>query len=255
MVSVSVIVPAYKASRTMRRTVESVMVQTLKDIEIIIVDDGSPDIAGAIADDMATMDSRIRVIHQPNRGCYEARLAGFAAAKGKYVTSVDADDFIEDKMLERMLNFAEEYQLKVVECDFAGNMPKDPEMWRGKESVWDNVTKPRLLRGNGYMCVCGKLYRNDINWESFSHCKVTAFEDIIFNAQIFGSIDSYGIIHEPLYHYETNEGSSARCFKMDNLTGLYTAIRIRRANGFGSFRWNINNGLNMLKLAVRSVTK
>ena len=96
MPSVSIIVPVYKIEESLlRRCIESLMAQTLEDIEILLVDDGCPAGCGDICDDYAQQDSRIQVIHQANRGLSAARNTGMDAARGKYIAFVDGDDFVE----------------------------------------------------------------------------------------------------------------------------------------------------------------
>ena len=98
MCRVSVIVPVYKVEPYLRECVESVMAQTLTDIEIILVDDGSPDNCGAICDEYAAKDTRITVIHKENGGLSDARNVGLDIATGEYIGFVDSDDWIYPKM-------------------------------------------------------------------------------------------------------------------------------------------------------------
>ncbi len=97
---VSVIVPAYNVERWIERCVESVLAQTLSDLEVIVVDDGSPDNAGALADALAARDPRVRVIHQKNAGLSAARNVGIEAARGSLLYFLDSDDYIDPDCLE-----------------------------------------------------------------------------------------------------------------------------------------------------------
>ena len=92
---ISIIVPVYKVEKYIDRCVESIINQTYKNIEIILVDDGSPDNCPKICDEWAKKDKRIRVIHKENRGVSSARNVGIDVAKGKYIGFVDSDDYIE----------------------------------------------------------------------------------------------------------------------------------------------------------------
>lgn len=98
---ISVIVPIYKVENYLPACLDSILNSTYKDIEVILVDDGSPDGCGAICDRYAEKDSRVRVIHQPNQGVSAARNAGLDAAKGEYIMLVDGDDLIHPQSLER----------------------------------------------------------------------------------------------------------------------------------------------------------
>ena len=95
---VSIIVPVYKVEKYLRKCIDSIINQTLKDIEIILVDDGSPDNCGKICDEYAAKDTRIKVIHKENGGLSSARNAGMEVAEGEYIGFVDSDDWIESDM-------------------------------------------------------------------------------------------------------------------------------------------------------------
>lgn len=98
---ISIIVPVYNVENYLERCVRSIEAQTYKDIEIILVDDGSNDLCPSLCDDFARQDSRVSVIHKENGGLVSARKAGFAAATGSYIMSVDSDDWIEKKYVLR----------------------------------------------------------------------------------------------------------------------------------------------------------
>ena len=100
---ISVIVPIYKVEKYLRKCVNSIINQTYKDLEIILVDDGSPDNCGQICDEYAEQDSRIIVVHQKNAGLSAARNAGLEKISGEYVAFVDSDDTIEPQMYETLL--------------------------------------------------------------------------------------------------------------------------------------------------------
>jgi glycosyltransferase involved in cell wall biosynthesis len=103
---ITFIVPIYRAEPYLRRCVDSIVRQTCQNLEIILIDDGSPDRCGEIADDYARRDPRVRVIHQRNQGQSVARNAGLDAMSGDYVAFVDADDWINEKMAAELLAFA-----------------------------------------------------------------------------------------------------------------------------------------------------
>ena len=103
---ISVIVPVYKVEPYLRKCLDSIVGQTYQNLEIILVDDGSPDGCGAICDEYAAQDKRVRVIHKANGGVSSARNAGLTAATGEWIGWVDSDDWIEPDMYERMLELA-----------------------------------------------------------------------------------------------------------------------------------------------------
>ena len=104
---ISVIIPVYKVEKYLKRCVESVVNQTYKNIEIILVNDGSPDKCGEICDKYARIDSRIKVIHKENGGLSSARNAGLDIASGDYIMFVDSDDWISEVSLEKLYDYIE----------------------------------------------------------------------------------------------------------------------------------------------------
>ena len=104
MGKVSIIVPIYNVEKYLSKCIESILSQTYKNIEIILVDDGSPDNSPQICDEYAKKDDRIIVIHKANGGVSSARNAGIDIATGKYIGFVDPDDYIENNMYELMVN-------------------------------------------------------------------------------------------------------------------------------------------------------
>ena len=114
MAKVSVIIPVYNAEQYLRQCLDSVVGQTLKDIEIICVDDGPQDNSVAILKEYAARDSRLRLIREKNRGAGAARNQGLREATGEYLSFLDADDFFEPDMLEKAVARAEEYDAQIV---------------------------------------------------------------------------------------------------------------------------------------------
>ena len=115
---ISVIVPVYKVEKYLRRCLDSLAAQTLDDIEIIIVDDGSPDGCPAICDEYAAKDARMKVVHKENGGLLSARKAGFAASKGDYIGFVDGDDWVEPDTFLNMYKAVCENSPDMVLSDF-----------------------------------------------------------------------------------------------------------------------------------------
>ena len=99
---ISVIVPVYKAEKYLHRCVDSILAQSYTDFELLLIDDGSPDNSGAICDEYAIKDSRVRVFHKQNGGASSARNKGLDHANGEWVSFVDSDDWIEPQMVESL---------------------------------------------------------------------------------------------------------------------------------------------------------
>ena len=117
-IKISVIMPVYNVEKFVGKAIESIQNQTLKEIEFLIVDDGTPDRSGEICDAYAQNDSRIRVFHKENGGAPSARNLAIEAAKGKYMYFMDSDDWAEPTMLEDMYRLAEEHQAQLVVAGF-----------------------------------------------------------------------------------------------------------------------------------------
>ena len=115
---ISVIIPVYKVEKYVERCIQSVINQTYENLQIILVDDGSPDNCGKICDEYAKKDHRIEVIHKSNGGLSDARNAGIEVAKGEYVGFVDSDDYIEADMYEVLYNLLKQYNADVSICNF-----------------------------------------------------------------------------------------------------------------------------------------
>ncbi len=124
---ISVIVPIYKVEKYLAQCVESILAQTHKELEIILVDDGSPDGCGAMCDDYAKRDSRVKVIHKENGGLSDARNAGLAVCTGDYIGFVDSDDYIAPDMYETLAAFAEKEDLDVAMCGVTDLWPDREE--------------------------------------------------------------------------------------------------------------------------------
>lgn len=197
---VSVIVPIYRCERYLGGCIESILGQTLQDIEVVLVDDGSPDASGAIAEDYAARDTRVKVIHRSNRGCPQARNDGIAAATGAFVGFVDADDWIEPRMFERLLDVAvraeapvafggmKEVRLgevaRVLEQPFAGNLLRDEDaIGRFRCRFYGDM--PCKGRGGSlYGSAAVGLYRRSFLMEHGILFKDTFSEDIVFNLEV-----------------------------------------------------------------------
>ena len=116
---ISVIVPVYNAEKYLRRCIDSILAQTFTDFELLLINDGSTDLSGAICDEYALNDSRIKTIHKPNTGVSSTRNRGLNESQGKYIIFLDADDFwYVNIALEQLVEIAEKYDLDVVRGEY-----------------------------------------------------------------------------------------------------------------------------------------
>ena len=113
---ISVIIPVYKVELYLRECIDSVLAQTYQNLEVILVDDGSPDQCGSICEQYAEKDNRVCVIHKENGGLSDARNAGIDVAKGEYIGFVDSDDWVAPDMYECLYKASVEYNAEFVVC-------------------------------------------------------------------------------------------------------------------------------------------
>lgn len=220
---ISIIVPVYKVEAYLGRCVESLRKQTFENIEIILVDDGSPDSCPQLCDALAKQDSRIRVVHKENGGLSSARNAGLNIATGTYVGFVDSDDDVEPDMYEKMLAVMESQRVDFLMSDYlripAEGAPylKSTNIRGGrydKEALRREIF-PQLIMGENLdygplLSVWHCLYRTDFlraNHFSFDE-EVRWSEDNIFSAIVGYHADSfYYMKGQGLYHYYQNPGT------------------------------------------------
>lgn len=160
---ISIIVPVYNVEHYLKKCVDSICHQTYRNLEIILVDDGSTDCSGSLCDEFATSDSRIRVIHKSNGGLSDARNAGMELASGKWWMFVDSDDYIAPNTAETMLRAAGENRCEIAVCNMM-RIYEDGE----QEPFYCPVTEPTIWAGEQRFetlrqpSVCNKLFRADL---------------------------------------------------------------------------------------------
>ena len=220
MALISVIMPTYKVEEYFQQCIESVLNQTLKDIEIIPVDDGSPDKCGEIMDYYAEKDHRVKPIHQKNGGYGKAVNSGFDKASGKYVAIVETDDFIEPNMLEVLYKAAEKHQANVVKAGFkklyqdGGNCEvKPPFPFYEPEVIVEPCYSNDLMLMES--SIWAALYRRDFlenNQIRMIESAGAAYQDGIFKFMIYSSTKTVVCIPDAVYDYRvmtTNSSSKS----------------------------------------------
>ena len=163
---ISVIVPIYKVEKYLHKCIDSILAQTYTNLEIILVDDGSPDNCGKICDEYAAKDSRIKVIHQPNGGLSAARNAGLDIATGDYIGFVDSDDYIAPDMYEKLYNALVKNDADMAICDyqrFGNELPYD-EMSLTTEVITglQAMEKQNTVINCSFVVAWSKLYKSFI---------------------------------------------------------------------------------------------
>jgi glycosyltransferase involved in cell wall biosynthesis len=207
-VKISVIVPVYNVEKYLKKCIESLLDQTLKEIQIILVDDGSKDNSGSIIDYYATLDSRILSIHKSNGGISSARNEGIKYVTGEFITFVDSDDWVDIDMYQRMVEAAYNEEADIVSSNISFK----------KIKVMDNdIVSNYLLMGN--VSVCNKIFRfsESIKNEFYFDPNNVAI-DIKGCFDLFKRCKRWVIIPGAFYNYRQDNVSYGRSgFSLDDL--------------------------------------
>lgn len=226
---ISVIVPVYRVERYLRKCLDSVVGQTYRNLEIILVDDGSPDNCGAICDEYAAKDSRITVIHKENGGVSSARNVGLAAATGEWIGWVDSDDWIEPDMYGYMLKKAEKYGADIAVCSRI-EIYSDREVARGweKDLVIGREDALILLLKNDVMqnYLCDKLWRREL-FQGMTFPENRTFEDVAVMHRLFERAERTVCLPEAKYNYLQRAGSIVHDVSLENRLNHYKAAEKR----------------------------
>ncbi|MDD5859658.1 MAG: glycosyltransferase [Eubacteriales bacterium] len=202
-VKVSIIVPVYNVERYLPKCLDTLTGQTLKEIQIIVVNDGATDGSQEIIDRYAARDERILPLKKVNGGLSDARNFGLPYATGKYVGYVDSDDFVEMDMYEKLFRRAEETGSEITECDLFHNYDNGFD-----EEHAEPVTDPRQLLMTGRSVVWNKIYRLDWLRETGVHfMKGLMYEDVGFYSCLMPHLHTISYVPEALIHY-VQRGSS-----------------------------------------------
>lgn len=220
---ISVIVPVYKVEDYIDRCVESLVAQTLRDIEIILVDDGSPDASGKMCDEWAKKDDRIKVIHKVNGGLSDARNVGIEAAKGDYVAFIDSDDWIDSDMFETLYNAAIKHDADIAECSWRCIYSDRIEEETENTGAIITGTNIDALRGelqwkNFKPIACNKIYDRRKIFGNVRYPVGKLHEDEYTTHRAFYNADKLVYIDVSKYNYDrTREESITASFKEKNL--------------------------------------
>ncbi len=228
MDKVSIIVPVYRVESYLPRTVDSLLGQTHENVEVILVDDGSPDGCGGICDEYALRDGRVVVIHQENAGVSAARNAGLDAAGGDWVAFCDGDDWFEPDMVEKLLVCAKEEQADYVICNYKIAADGHPDVVSGSVDGLHSGCDPRLIIAVGPIASWSHLIRADLFDRAGVRYPVGVgqYEELPVIPVLAKHAQRIGVVQEPLYnYYQRGDGSSA------SNAGAQTAKNFRIAHG------------------------
>ncbi len=223
--TVSVILPIYNVEKYLERAVESVSNQTYNNLEIILVDDGSTDSSGKICDDMSLRDNRIKVIHKQNGGLSDARNVGKRVAKGQYILFIDSDDFINEKMIEILVNNIQAYDADVSCCQYMdvydnNSFPQYSDVRIKKLINREEFLKEYLYDTYISASVCTKLMKREISDKiDFPVGKV--YEDAFYHLELAKTADRFICITKPLYYYYHRTNSiTTKPYRKENMYAI-----------------------------------
>lgn len=157
--AISVIVPVYNAEAYLEKSINSLLAQTFKDFELLLVDDGSTDASGELCDAFAQADTRVRVFHKTNEGVSATRQFGLEQARGEYTIHADPDDWVEPDMLEKLYTKAKAEDADMVICDYYVEFGKKTELKRQQPSALDSETVLREMFQRLHGSLCNKLVK------------------------------------------------------------------------------------------------
>lgn len=218
MIKVSIIVPVYNVDKYLRRCIESIMNQTLKEIEIILVDDGSTDKSSMICDEYAKLDNRIKIIHKANGGLSDARNKGLDMVRGKYIGFVDSDDFVSIDMFNHLYNNS--INADIVSCEYIKfysddyrNFKKNSKKIKMKE--FNNVEALENYFGEYHdkreiqTVVWNKIYKKEL-FEDIRFPFGKLYEDGYVTYKLLYKSRKIVHLYEELYYYFQREDSLVR---------------------------------------------
>lgn len=218
---ISVIVPVYNTEKYLNRCIDSILVQTFTDFELLLIDDGSTDSSGKICDEYALKDKRVKVFHTENGGVSRARNLGIENAQGEYISFIDSDDYIRPEMYEKLVCEADKYGVDLVSSDIeqngkvlANKTPKNRKIDRPEihDTILPYFTQSGSVGAGAYTTMIIKhsvLKENKIRfYEDFAFQ-----EDTMFMINVYGNISSMYYLSQTFYEYTTHP------------TGLYSSYR------------------------------
>ncbi len=224
---VSVIVPVYNVEPYLRRCIDSLVNQTLQNIEIILIDDGSTDGCGAICDEYATKDTRIRVVHQENAGLSEARNAGIDRARADFLMFVDSDDWVEPEFCELPLMLAKKHKADLVMFQF--RYSKNGRIQRKRLDVSEGIKTQKealgLLASDAGMMAWNKLYHREL-FRTNRYPKGKVYEDVVLTPVLVHLAQKVVYSTAVLYNQEYRAGSITTIHSEENMRNKLDAISL-----------------------------
>lgn len=287
MNKISVIVPVYRAESVLKRCVDSILSQTYENLELILIDDGSPDRSGEICDRYAENDARVQVIHKENGGVAAARNSGLDVATGDYCTFVDSDDCIEHVMYQSMMEIAVQYDCDVVMCDCVKEYGDRTEIYThnirsgyySRSQIEEEYFPHLLMMPNveypptisNWLCIYRQRRKPTCNRKDTKNNNILSAhselcmryeegirfsEDLLFGAELLYHANSfYYMKGQCFYHYYMNPQSATHTFvadKWQDYSRLYKRIE-DKFSGCGEYDFSHQIDLVLLFFVYNAV--
>lgn len=225
---ITIIIPIYNVAEYLPRCLDSILQQTHKNLEIILINDGSADDSGKICDNYATKDNRIKVIHQQNEGVSAARNVGLTAATGLWIGFADPDDFVQPTLYETLISQAEKTTKPLAICGFTKHHAD------GRVSQMDGKNISETLTAHETLDIMLENYDGfgGFVWNKLFNCEVLnsanirfnpmlhAYQDLVFVVQFVLAAETATFVNMPLYDYFMREGGTTLSFSQKKLSAL-----------------------------------
>lgn len=239
---ISIIVPVYNVEVYLEACVNSLLAQTYKNIEIILINDGSVDNSGGLCDHLAQKDNRICVIHQKNQGVSATRNNGIDCANGEYLLFVDSDDTVDAQYVQTLYQEITENDADLVICGYRRYYPKyTKDVCAEKNSCISNLSQneqliTQLYTGTLLNSPCNKIYKKKLITKYFDS-SLAMGEDLVFNLQYLKNVKKIKVISKVLYHYIMRKNSAVTTYKpnrMENVVRVNEQLLAFYADMFGT---------------------
>lgn len=238
--TISVIIPVYNSEKYLDRCIQSVVDQTYKNLEIILINDGSNDCSGEICDEWEKKDNRIRVIHKSNGGASDARNVGIDEATGAYIGFVDSDDYIHPEMYQKLYNTKKRFKVAMATCGYHQISEVDGFCFESKKPHKAGLISKKeallyLCREVPFMVLWNKLYDREL-FSNLRFPKGKMSEDVYILPYIYDKCNNSVCISECLYYYVMTPNSITRSVRtvayMDSVEAYYNMLLLCEDKGY-----------------------
>lgn len=222
---VSIIIPVYNGIQFLEEAIESVINQTYKNLEIVIIDDGSNDGSSITCDHYACIDNRIQVVHQENKGLSNARNCGLEIINGDYIAFLDSDDAFDPGFIESMLTVLKSNKCDMVICKFTNHYTEGKLKREGNENIFPkmksglydhNAALRALAEGDLTVTVWNQFYKNDV-WKDLRFSNGHVFEDMSIAFDLIDRCNTVYVLDIPLYMHRKSINSLSNKISKDNI--------------------------------------